>query len=322
MKRKSYISKLSSYFTEGSIDRPTKIRLTFSVEGAFMEEATLDHGLDRLPFLSLPFPLHFFTALLVFCFSFFFAPSVVFATTFGPISLSDQINSTQYMLHGRIVGNSWVVENRENRRPYTHWKLQVITQPKGENLGKEVILRQPGGELGEMGYHVAGTATFRAGEEVFVNVRDTEDPQAKEVLGMASGKYTVERSESGKPQLRSGLGFLLKDEEGNPYTVDSFLAYTERILAGKATEGDKSVMVTKGTSDHGPSHFQVVLPKPGQKPLPPKPEVQPQPQKLESAVETDSKSSEELNSSSGISWWWSLIVFPIFGGFFWFLRRD
>lgn len=289
-----------------------------------MEEATLDHGLDRLPFL-FPlsrikrFQLSFFF-LLFFSISLF--PSFGFATTFGPISLSDQVISAQYILHGRIVGNSWVVENRENRRPYTHWKLQVIVQPKGETLGKEVVLRQPGGELGEMGYHVAGTASFVAGEEVFVNVRDTEDPQVKEVLGMASGKYTVERSDSGRPQLRSGLGFLLKDEEGNPYTVDSFLAYTERVLGGKATEGDKSVMVTKGTSDHGPSHFQVVLPKPGQKPLPPKPETQPEPQNPNSDLEAPAKSTEEQDSSSGISWWWSLIVFPIFGGFFWFLRKD
>ncbi len=310
MKENSYKWKNSSYFRLSSIDQAPKRRLRFFVEGAFMEEATLDHGLDRLPFFFL-----LFTLLL--------SPLNSFATTFGPISLSDQIEAAPYILHGRIVGNSWVAENRENRRPFTHWKVQVIEQPKGENLGKEVIIRQPGGEIGDMGYHVAGTATFRPGEEIFVNIRDTEEPNIKEVLGMASGKYTVERSETGNSQLRSGLGFLLKNEEGVPYTTNTLLEYIARIKDGKATNGDKSVMVTRGTSDHGDPAFKVVV-QPGKKLIPTQepPQPQPDPQNPADPLEKATSSSEENSSSSGVSWWWSLMVFPLLGSFLWFLRKD
>jgi hypothetical protein len=312
MIEKSYKWKNSSYFRKSSIDRAPKRRLRFFVEGAFMEEATLDHGLDRLPF----FLFLLFLSL---------APVKSFATTFGPISLADQIEAAQYILHGRVVGNSWVAENRENRRPFTHWKVQVMEQPKGENLGKEVVIRQPGGEIGDMGYHVAGTATFRPGEEIFVNVRDTEEPNIKEVLGMASGKYTVERSETGNSQLRSGLGFLLKNEEGVPYTTNTLLEYIARIKEGKATNGDKSVMVTRGTSDHdhGNPAFKVVV-QPGKKliPAPEPPQSQPEPQNLSDNLEKPTTSTEENSSSSGVSWWWSLMVFPLLGSFLWFLRKD
>ncbi len=274
-----------------------------------MEEATLDHGLDRLPFF-----------LLLFLF-----PLTTFATTFGPIPLNSQIDAAQYIVHGRIVGNSWVMENRENRRPYTHWKLQVIKQPKGEELGKEVVIRQPGGEIGEMGYHVAGTATFMGGEEVFVNLRDTEDPNTKEVLGMTSGKYTVEKNEAGQPVLRSGLGFLLKNENGVPYSPATFLEFIDRVKEGKQTESDKTILVTKGTSDHGGPHVSVVIPQPGKKgakPPPEPPATQPEPQKIADSIDSNSKSTEEPNSSSGNSWWWSLMILPLFGAFVWFLRRD
>jgi hypothetical protein len=200
-----------------------------------MEEASVDHGTDRLRF--------FFHALLLLLF-----PSFAFATTFGPINVTQQLENATLVVHGRIVGSSWVVEERQSKRPYTQWKLQIITQPKGEDLGKEVIIRQPGGELGSFGYHVAGSATFRGGEEVFVNLRHTDEPGVKEVLALASGKYTVETGADGKSFLRSGLGYVLRDQKGAAFTPESFAALAARVAEGKPTEGDKTVFVSKTIS--------------------------------------------------------------------------
>jgi hypothetical protein len=233
-----------------------------------MEEASLDHGLDRLPFFNGPHPVFF---LLI---SFFLCPFAS-ATTFGPITVAYQVKSANYVVHGRIVGASWVAAERESGRPYTYWKLAVIDQPKGPSLGSEVTIREPGGEIGGLGYHVAGTAQFRGGEEVFVSLKDTSEPGAKEVVGLVSGKYTVEKSENGGSEVRSGLGFLLRDPQGHPFSPEAFHALVKRIAEGNASPSDLTVFVNKEVAhEPEPEPFVNVGPRSGNRggkaPLPQK----------------------------------------------------
>lgn len=246
-----------------------------------------------------------------------------FATTFGPIPVTGQVKNGQYVVHGRISGSSWVAEERETRRPYTHWKLRIIEQPKGENLGEEVTMRQPGGEIGEFGYHVAGSATFRENEEAFVVLRDTEEAGVKEVLGLASGKYTVEKDSNGQSVLRSGLGFVIHDENGRPYTPETFTALVKRIAKGEETEGDKSVFVNKGMAhEHDPAlearTAEALKAKPPSSVNPPAPA----PEKTELSpplVQETPSSTEEPKSSS----WWIYALFAALGlaGAVYALRR-
>jgi hypothetical protein len=247
-----------------------------------------------------------------------------FATTFGPIPVSGQVKNGQYVVHGRVTGSSWVAEERETRRPYTHWKLRVIEQPKGENLGEEVTMRQPGGEIGEFGYHVAGSATFREGEETFVVLRDTSEPDIKEVLGLASGKYTVEKNEAGKSVLRSGLGFLMRDENGQPYSPETFTALVKRIAKGEETEGDRSVFVNKGMAhEHDPVLEARTAEALKAKPLASADTAPPRAEKSElsspSAVQETAPPTEEPKSSS----WWPYALLAVLGlaGAVYFLKR-
>lgn len=249
-----------------------------------------------------------------------------YATTFGPIPVTGQVKNGQYVVHGRISGSSWVTEERETRRPYTYWKLRVIEQPKGESLGEEVNMRQPGGEIGEFGYHVAGSATFRDNEETFVVLRDTDEPGVKEVLGLASGKYTVEKDASGQSVLRSGLGFVIRNENGEAYTPETFTALVKRIAKGQETEGDKTVFVNKGMAhEHNPvleaRTAEALRAKPAasasvNSPRPPaeKTELSPPP-----AVQETPTATEEPKSSS----WWIYALLAALGlaGAVYFLRR-
>lgn len=201
-----------------------------------MEEASLDQGFDRLPFF-------LFLALVW--------ASVAEATTFGPINVTEQIRKSQYFLHGRIRGAGWVEMERRLQRPFTHWRLQVLDQPVGSPVGNEVTIRQPGGEIGDLGYHVAGSAKFTDGEEVFVNVRDTDEANVKEVVGLASGKYSVAPGADGKPQVRSGLGFPVRDAGGKAMSPKEFLSLAERIADGRETEQDRNLMLNnKAVHDH------------------------------------------------------------------------
>lgn len=200
-----------------------------------MEEAALDHGLDLLPiFIGL-----------------FLFPLFASATSFGPISVEQQATNAEYIVRGQILGASWVEEERQSRKPYTHWKLKILEQLKGDPLGEETIIRQPGGELGGMGYHVAGSANFGPGEEVVVNIRSTEISEIKEVLALASGKYTVEKTPQGD-FLRSGLGFLLVDPKGNSLTLKEYSDLVKRVVDGRSTDEDKNVFVNKSLTHSHP----------------------------------------------------------------------
>ena len=93
---------------------------------------------------------------------FFFPCSSAFATTFGPISVVDQLQNAQYVVRGSIMGSAWVEPEPRLQRPYTYWRLTVREQNLGNSLPVSIVIRQPGGEIGEIGYHVAGSAEFSA----------------------------------------------------------------------------------------------------------------------------------------------------------------
>lgn len=253
----------------------------------------MDHGLDRLPF--------FMIALLL------FFSLTASATTFGPISVEQQVANAQYIVHGKILGSSWVEEERESKRPYTHWKLQVMDQSKGDPLGAEVTIRQPGGELGGMGYRVAGTATFRDGEEVFVNLADTDLPAVKEVMALASGKYTVEKEDSGKTVLRSGLGFVLNNSRGEPYSPEEYRELVKRFVVGEASPTDKTIFVNKQMVHDHSAEMSAEPKAPKKEPL----LVSHAPKTEDSSLYESNKTTEEPKGSSGWIFLWSGIVLAL-----------
>lgn len=202
-----------------------------------MEEQAMDHGAERLPFFAV-------LALL-----FLFSPCA-WATTFGPINVADQIRKSQYFLHGKITQGPWAEMERRLGRPFTHWKLQISEQFTGPSLGAEVIIRQPGGEIGEMGYRVAGSANFSVGEEVFVTVRETDEPGIKEVVGLSSGKYKVDKTNGEK--IQNGIGFPVQ-VNGKNLSAKEFSQLATRISKGIETESDKNIILNQNFSqDHDP----------------------------------------------------------------------
>ena len=89
---------------------------------------------------------------------------------------------------------------------FTYTEIEVLEALRGaSNAGHTMVLRTLGGEVGEVGMAVAGTAKFREGEEVVVFLRD--DPVRAgdfQVIGMSQGKYRVKRTD-GLVVLEPGL---------------------------------------------------------------------------------------------------------------------
>lgn len=167
-------------------------------------------------------------------------PHPVPATTFGPVPLAGQLDHAQYVLEGRVVSRRVELE-RSSGRPHTYWGLAISKQLKGNTLPQEITLRQPGGEVGEVGYQVAGAAQFASGEEVIVMARDTnEAPSVKDVVGLSSGKYVVE---NGGKTVRSALGGALALPDGTPMSLREFEAFVERARSGRLTDGDRRIIL-------------------------------------------------------------------------------
>ena len=76
-----------------------------------------------------------------------------------------------------------------------------VTEPWKGSPGKQVIVMQPGGVVGEVGQLVHGTAHFSVGEDVVVFL----EPRGDRFLltGMLQGKFKVEASSDGKAVFAS-----------------------------------------------------------------------------------------------------------------------
>ncbi|HEY8279245.1 MAG TPA: LPXTG cell wall anchor domain-containing protein [Bdellovibrionota bacterium] len=182
----------------------------------------------------------------MFLLAFFILTSAASATTFGPIPVVVQAQQSQYVVRGKILGASWTKEAPDTRRPYTYWKVAIAEQLVGDALPSEIEIRQPGGELGGLGYHVAGTADFNPNEDAFLLLHDTDEhPGTKEVVGLASGKYRVTKGPGGKPIVESGLGLTVKGADGQPFSPEEFTALMRRVQDRKTTAEDQSIFVNK-----------------------------------------------------------------------------
>lgn len=175
-----------------------------------------------------------------------FFPLASSATTFGPITVYQQAQNAAYYVHARVESAAKVRPAPHINRPYTYWNVQVSEQLLGDPIPSTLEIRQPGGEIGDNGYHVAGSADFTPGEEVFLALHDTDEAQdVKEVVGLASGKYTVTPGKDGQSVVVSGLGLPVSGPGGVFLQPSEFSALLRRISAGQATDADKNIFVSQ-----------------------------------------------------------------------------
>ncbi len=196
-------------------------------------------------------------------FLFFIVSLTAHATTFGPISLVAQLKESASVFHGKIHGRKVEMEPYV-KRPYTYWGLSVLEQLQGQRASSEITIRSPGGEIGNIGYRIPGSADFSEGEEVVIMVHDTrEGDNVKEVVGLASGKYTVKENARGEKILENGLGAYLKKENGDYLTLNDLIQLIDRTQKNQNTEEDTHILVNPSNGAHSdhlddPKHSQLM----------------------------------------------------------------
>ena len=108
-------------------------------------------------------------------------------------SLEELTSEADSILIGEVkkIESQW---NEEKTLIYTYVTISVKQHTKtlsGVGEVQEIIVKVPGGEVGDIGLKVSDTPQFREGEEVFLFLRMEKLPLFS-VAGLFQGKYTIE----------------------------------------------------------------------------------------------------------------------------------
>ena len=122
--------------------------------------------------------------------------SLASATIVRSMSLKEMTQTANVIVRA-TVSNQTARWNTDGTRIYTVTQLQVAEVLKGPvAIGEAIRVRQIGGSVGEITQMVSGNARFTPGEEVLVFLDRDEKRSLHYVIGMAQGKYSINRTTS------------------------------------------------------------------------------------------------------------------------------
>jgi len=154
-------------------------------------------------------------------------PLLALATVVEDLSFEQLSERAHVIVRGR-VGPQQARWDAESRRIQTYTELAVTETFKGK-VEARIRVRQPGGEVGEVGQFVAGTARFTEGEEVLLFLEAPPDDRSVfVVLSMAAGK--VELRPTGAFRDARGLG-LYREASVREVDAPEYLGPVETFLA-------------------------------------------------------------------------------------------
>src|SRR5919198_1142836 len=118
------------------------------------------------------------------------------ATVRGPADVASLTAAADAVVHARVVGreSGWGAGGPSSGLIFTRVTLQPIEWWKGGAAGARVVVRVPGGTVGELTQTVDGASAFASGEEVVVFLRKLGDEPGRAVYAverLALGKFSV-----------------------------------------------------------------------------------------------------------------------------------
>lgn len=149
------------------------------------------------------------------------ASAGAFATVVMDQTLEEMAAQAPLIVRG-TVGRQQVRWDDAHLRINTYTEVRVTERLKGD-AASILLVRQPGGEVGDVGQRVSGVAKFREGEDVVLFLFDPPDEKGVySVEGLAAGKIAFERSKLGELRaVRHLTGLALYQREGGKARVHS-----------------------------------------------------------------------------------------------------
>jgi uncharacterized protein (DUF2249 family) len=140
-------------------------------------------------------------------------PVVANATIVQALNLEQISKEAAVVVHGHVRTQT-AAWNPEKTRIYTVTEVQVVEPIKGPHQASSTIrIRQLGGTVDGITQTIVGNAKLKVDEEVVLFLDHDPSKQLHYVVGMAQGKFAVDRR-SGTPRVvRSLKGLALADIE-------------------------------------------------------------------------------------------------------------
>ena len=80
--------------------------------------------------------------------------------------------------------------NEEGTKIFTYITVSPEIPLKGDPIPQEITIKQPGGEVGEIGMHVDGVSAYEEGEEVILFLKKGRKGFHR-TLGLSQGKFSI-----------------------------------------------------------------------------------------------------------------------------------
>ncbi len=111
------------------------------------------------------------------------------STTMLCLNTEELTKKAREIVQGKVVKKhcEW---NQDEPRINTTITIKVGRSIKGDLAKEEVVIRQPGGVIGDVGLKVSGFPDFQEGEEVLVFLQKGEE-YFRKVVGLAQGKFRI-----------------------------------------------------------------------------------------------------------------------------------
>ncbi len=135
------------------------------------------------------------------------------ATIVKSLGLDELARSADVIVQGRVERRtmSW---NDERTRIYTVSEIRVDESLKGPaRAGEALRVRQLGGEVDGIAQSIAGNAKLALGEEVILFLDRDEANGLHYVVGMAQGKYAIDRKGRQPTVVRTLDGLAMAEVE-------------------------------------------------------------------------------------------------------------
>jgi hypothetical protein len=127
-------------------------------------------------------------------------PATAGATLVPSRSIEELTQEAGAVIRGRVTAQR-VAEDPESGRVFTLSTVTIDECYKGrDRQGAEVVVRQPGGNIGDLSVVVAGSAPLQRGQEVVLFLADREGP-TRRLVGLSQGAWFVSRGPDGDARL-------------------------------------------------------------------------------------------------------------------------